>query len=143
MKLATLIALLISVCAAEVVNLGEITSARGIGIHNCHPDDVAMVRIQPVHPSETRRGGMFLTTNQTLTTWDAPMSMVPRGTNLAIISTICGGSTSEPTVVQFVIKRQAQAPRVKAVELERPTPPLPPGLVPALPTNYIRQHRSQ
>lgn len=120
-------ALLLLACAT----IGPITETEGIGIRHCHADDRAVIEVQPVHPSPNRVGGWFTTTNHTLFLRD--LSMIPNGTNIMRVRTICGGATGEVSEVQFVIHRAVPAPMVGLVRTFSPSVPLPPGLVPALP----------
>lgn len=126
---------LLLLCAA----IGPITETEGIGLRLCHPDDRALIEIQPVHPSPNRVGGWFTTTNRTL--FARHLTMIPNGTNILRAQTICGGATSAVTEIQFILRRVVLAPKVGLVrETETPTPPLPPGMIAPLPTgdNYAR-----
>lgn len=120
---------LLLLLVAQVI--GPITETDGIDIRHCHADDRAAIEVQPVHPSPNRVGGWFTTTNQTLFLRD--LSMIPSGTNIMRVRTVCRGSTGEVSEVRFVINRAVPAPRIGIVRLP-PTLPLPPGFVPALPS---------
>lgn len=114
-------ALLLLACAA----IGPITDTEGIGIRHCHADDRALIEVQPAHPSPNRVGGWLTTTNHTLFLRD--LTMIPSGTNIMRVRTICGGATSEVSEVQFVIHRVVPAPKVGLVRTFSPALPLPPG----------------
>lgn len=136
MRAAAIILLALSLGAAEIIDIGTLTETEGIGIRGCHPGDQAMVEVVPENPGPSRVGGMFLTTNALLTMKEPAMTMVPTGTNLARIRTICQGSTSEVREVRFVIRRLLPAPRVERrslVATNPPTLPLPPGMTETLP----------
>lgn len=135
MKAAAIILFVLSVCAADIIDVGVVTKEEGIAIRGCHPGDRVLVEVSPAHPDAYHVGGMFVTTNELLTLEHPCMSMVPNGTNLARLRTICAGVTSEVREVRFVIRRPVAAPRVgrgrKFDSLA--TPPLPSGLALALP----------
>lgn len=135
MNVAALIFCAISLSAADIIDIGEVNDSEGIAIRACHTGDRVLIEIEPSNPGPQRRGGSFVTTNRLLTLKDAPMSMVPSGTNVARIRTICAGSTSAVSEVRFAIHRPVAAPRVAhGRRLEQmPMPPLPFGMVPALP----------
>jgi hypothetical protein len=133
MNLVLPLPLLLALCA-DPLDLGVITETNGIALRACHASDSILVEIEPAHPSDHVVGGMFVTTNRTLTIRSAPMSMVPSGTNFARMSVICGGSTSAPVEVKFMIRRPVPPPQVGRVTVVAIPPlPLPSGLIPALP----------
>lgn len=111
--------------AAEPIDIGEITETEGIAIQHCHAGDRANIVIEPVHPDARHVGGQFSTTNQLLVL--KPLSMLSSGTNIAHISTVCAGFTSEVSTVRFVIRRPIEAPKVRRgrVPPPIPDPPMP------------------
>lgn len=143
MKAAAVILFVLSLAAADIVDVGVITDTEGLAIKTCHPGDIAMVEVIPVNPAPDRVRGFFETTETLLTSKSPPMTMAPTGTNIARIRTVCSGSTSEVREVRFVIRREIPAPKVARGRVARPVviaqyPPLPGGLVMPFPnaTNY-------
>lgn len=112
--------------AAEPVDLGVVSDSAGVGIETCHEHDRALVEGIPQHGV----GGMFVTTNRTLFLRD--LSMLPSGTNLLRVRTICQGTTGAVSEVRIVIRRPVAAPSVFRVDLAD-VPPMPPGMVMPLP----------
>lgn len=130
---------MLSVLAADVVDLGVVTETEGIAIRACHEGDRSMIEVVPSNPGPTRRGGFFTTTNSLLTMADSAMTMIPTGTNVLRIQTVCQGSTSEVREVQFVIRRLLPAPKVsrgRKMAVVTDFPPLPPGMVLPLPGGH-------
>lgn len=126
MKSAAFLLLVLSICAADMVDIGVVSETEGIAIRGCHPGDRVLVEVTPEHPGPTRVGGMFVTTNLLLTLNDGPMTMAPTGTNVARIRTICGGVTGAVREVRFVIRRPVPAPLVgRGKKFEEVTPPFP------------------
>lgn len=109
------------------IDIGEITPNEGIAIRHCHTNDTAFV--------EVVGHGMFTTDERLMTLKSPPMTMIPNGTNIAHIQTICRGMTSEVAVVQFVIRRPVPAPRVGRGTTNVTLPPMPPGFVMPLPNS--------
>ncbi len=105
-----------------------LTSTNSLEIRHCHADDRAMIEVVPANSN--RYGGMFVTTNAILRLAD--LSMIPTGTNVFRIRTICAGATSEVQEITVVLRRPIPAPRM-AIVGDLPTLPMPPGLTPALP----------
>lgn len=112
--------------AADIVDIGEITDREGIEIHKCHTNDVSLIEVVTVNREE-RTHGRFSTTNATIYGDDVVMTMVPPGSNIFRIRTICSGSTSDVQAVRFVIRRPIPAPVVLKAERFPAYPPMPPG----------------
>lgn len=140
--------------------IGTISKDIGLQIDYCHPGDVAIVKLTPLDPAFAMSSGWFTTTNAIVCWQD--LSMMPEGTNRMEIRTICRGATSEVRVVTFKLERPPSAPKVRYLRLivgaPTPGPPVPPGMIVALPDDqsraYVleqagiqaalrRQHRSQ
>lgn len=139
MRAAALILFVLSIFSGEIVDVGIVTETEGIAIRACHEGDRSMIEVVPSNPGPTRRGGFFTTTNSLLTMAEPAMTMVPTGTNVLKIQTVCQGSTSEVREVQFVIRRLLPAPKVsrgRKMAVVTDFPPLPPGLVLPLPGGH-------
>lgn len=129
----------IAAFAAEPTILGPITADIGIAIEHCHPGDRALIHVEPLHPSPKAVEGWFQTTNALLTLRN--LTMVPDGTNIMEIRTVCRGMTSEVSTVMFEIRRTPPAPRVSlrnANPKPIPIPPLPNGAAMPLPSVPLR-----
>lgn len=142
MKLAALLIFCISTLAADIVT---VTKDIGIEIDHCHPGDVALVYLRPLDPAFALSAGTF-ETKENILTWLA-FTMMPDGTNVAEIRTVCRGVTSEVKAVTFILRRPPPAPKVRfrRLVLEPPTsgPPVPPGMVVALPDDQSRAYVSE
>lgn len=109
-------------------NIGNISPDSGIAISHCHPGHFVSIHVY----GQTE--GWFKTTNDFLTLKD--LSMIPDGTNLFEIRSICRGMTSEVSVVQFNLQRPPPKPRIEKRRVRPyriPAPPIPSQLVMALP----------
>lgn len=127
-----LILLPLSLIAADIVDIGVVTDREGIEIHKCHSNDVLLIEVFNVNREEKKHGS-FVTTNVTLFLNDTPMTMIPTGTNIFRIRTLCAGSTSEVQAVRFVIRRPIPTPIVEKAERFPALPPSPPGMAAAMP----------
>lgn len=117
--------LLTTILSAQII----LTDTNGLTIHACHDDDAVMVEVQPLNPN--RVGGIFLTTNRVLRLRD--LSMLPSGTNLLKMRTICAGSTSDVREATVVLRRPVPMPRIGV--MTDALPPMPPGFVMPLPNS--------
>lgn len=113
---------------ADAQDLGLISESSAIEIKHCHDGDAAAIHV--IGKTE----GWFKTTNSVLALKD--LSMIPDGTNTFEIQSLCEGRTGAVRVVSFNLKRPPPAPKVlrrSLVRFDSPPPPIPPGLVMALP----------
>lgn len=136
--------ILFPLCLMAFTDIGVITDREGIEIHKCHPGDVSLIEVTTQNSREERRSGYFTTTNGTIFLTD--MSMIPTGTNIFRIRTLCSGSTSEVKAVRFVIRRPIPTPEVAKVDRFPVMPPMPPGANMPLPdaTNLsYSEHRQR
>jgi hypothetical protein len=116
--------LLLILCATPII-----TDTDGLAIHACHDDDRVLVEVVPINTN--RIGGMFVTAKRVLYLRD--LTMIPSGTNEFRLRTICDGSTGAVTVVQCVLRRPVPAPSVTVQRTPLVWPPMPQGMVMALP----------
>lgn len=123
-----LLLLPISILAADIIDIGEITDHEGIEIHKCHTNDVSLIEVATKNSDKERQSGRFSTTNSTIYADDVVMTMIPTGTNIFRIRTLCAGSTSGVFAVQFVIRRPIQTPFATKAERFPAMPPSPPGM---------------
>lgn len=114
---------LLTLLTAQII----LTDSNGLSIHACHADDSVMVEVAPVNTN--RLGGLFVTTNRVLRLRD--LSMIPSGTNVFKMRTICAGSTGDVREVTVVLRRPPPMPNVWLVV--DALPPLPPGMILPLP----------
>lgn len=128
-----LILLPLSLIAADIVDIGVVTDREGIEIHKCHSNDVSLIEVTTKNSAKARESGKFSTTNSTIYLDDVVMTMIPTGTNIFRIRTLCAGSTSEVQSVRFVIRRPVPAPIVVKAERFPALPPSPPGMAAAMP----------
>lgn len=98
------------ILSAQVLDVGVLTATNGIEIAHCHAGDPARIHVVPVHPETNRVGGWWTTTNCVIRLRD--LSMIPNGTNVMEIRTLCNLSTSQPVFVRFIILRTPKPPRV-------------------------------
>lgn len=132
---------LLALCAAADETEDEIpktiTKDIGLGIEICQPDGLVEIHVVPIPRTERRVEGWFNTTNTLLTLTNAAMSMIPSGLVKFEMRSICQGQTGETSVVYLDIVRPPPKVKVSRRLLSKgtnePVPPLPPGLVPALP----------
>lgn len=128
--------------AADIVDIGEITDRKGIRIYKCHEEDASLIEVITKNSDKERHSGYFSTTNATIFRNDVVIPMIPPGTNLFIVRTLCAGSTSEVNaVVRFVIRRPIPAPVITVAELFPSYPPMPPGALMPLPGGRIKNER--
>lgn len=165
--LILLILSLLAICAAADETDDEpkpVSADVGLQIKHCHPGDSALVTVTPIPENDNRRGGFFVTTNNLLVLRD--LSMLPSGLNRLQIQSICRGMTGEVANVVVDLRRPPPPPKLELMELVKvrrvrpgspvplrssvtnkvPSPPLPPGLVMALPdaeTNRMSYKDSQ
>jgi len=116
----------LALIAAEIEDIGIVTDREGIEIHKCHEHDTALIEVRTKNSDKERQSGFFSTTNAALYLND--LSMIPTGTNIFRIRTLCAGSTSEVAQVKFVIRRPIPTPVVLKAERFPTLPPAPPGM---------------
>lgn len=129
--------------ASDIVDVGTITENDGIEIHRCHEGDKVLIEVVHVSPKTNEVNGWFETDKPALYLSD--LSMIPNGTNIFQVRTLCSGGTSEVAEVSFVIRRPIPKPIFAKAQRFPPGPPSPPGLTLPMPggTNAIWKRRSQ
>lgn len=137
-------AVTVRIRAADIVDLGVITDRDGIEIHKCHTNDLALIDVIHVSPKTNALHGWFETDKPALYLSD--LSMIPTGTNIFRVRTLCSGSTSEVAEVTFVIRRPVPKPTFDKIDRFPPPPPMPPGFsaqpLPGATTNQVRWFKS-
>lgn len=113
-------------------DLGVITDKDGIEIHRCHTNDTAFIEVIHVTSKTNHLHGWFETDKPALYLSD--LSMIPTGTNIFRVRTLCSGSTSEVSQVKFVIRRAIPKPTLGKAERFPILPPMPPGFTGPLPS---------
>lgn len=134
------------VCAADETDDEApklVTGDIGIEFEMCHPGDEVTIHVVPIPQNEHRREGWFKTSHALLTLGD--LTMLPDGTNKFEVRTICRGQTSEVSVAFYNLQRPPPKPKIRRRSLTKTNlvlqfPPMPPGLIPALPDEASRSH---
>jgi hypothetical protein len=160
MKLAILLVL----AAIALISWGDeaddeprpVSSDLALALSPCHPGDRAVIHVIPIPANDRRSEGGFSTTNNVLTLRD--FSMLPDGLNRLEVRRVCRGLTGEVSKVVIDLRRPPAPVKFGTVRVKKPSPvplraartppapPLPPGLVPALPdaqTNRMSYQDSQ